>query len=122
HVEDHCAGIDVVLREGTPGEVYNIGGDQERTNVELARRTLALTGKGEELIQYVKDRLGHDRRYSVDSTKIKALGWSAEVGFEDGLARTVKWYRQNEGWWRKIKDGSYREYYRRMYENRRVEE
>lgn len=122
HVEDHCAGIDVVLREGTPGEVYNIGGDQERTNVELARRILALTGKGEELIQYVKDRLGHDRRYSVDSTKIKALGWSAEVGFEDGLARTVKWYRQNEGWWRKIKDGSYREYYRRMYENRRVEE
>jgi dTDP-glucose 4,6-dehydratase len=79
---------------------------------------LALTGKGEELIQYVKDRLGHDRRHSVDSTKIKALGWSAEVGFEDGLARTVEWYRRNEGWWRKIKDGSYREYYRRMYEGR----
>jgi dTDP-glucose 4,6-dehydratase len=107
-----------VLCKGTPGEAYNLGADQERANLELTKRILALTGKGEDLIRYVTDRPGHDRRYSVDSAKARALGWTPQVTFEEGLARTVAWYRENEAWWRKIKDGSYREYYRRMYANR----
>jgi dTDP-glucose 4,6-dehydratase len=118
YVEDHCAGIDVVLREGAPGEVYNVGADQERTNLDLTRQILKLVGKGEELIKHVKDRPGHDRRYSIDSSKLRALGWQPRVGFEDGTARTVAWYRENEQWWRRLKDGSYREYYRRMYAGR----
>ena len=118
YVEDHCAGIDTVLRKGTPGEAYNVGADQERTNLELTKRILELTGKGEGLIEHVTDRPGHDRRYSVDSTKARALGWAPAVAFEEGLERTVAWYRENQAWWRKIKDGSYREYYRRMYGNR----
>ena len=118
YVDDHCAGIDVMLREGMLGEAYNVGADQERTNLELTREILKLTGKGEELIKYVKDRPGHDRRYSIDSSKLRALGWQPEVGFEEGMARTVGWYRENEAWWRRLKDGSYREYYREMYANR----
>ncbi len=118
YVDDHCAGIDVVLREGVLGEAYNVGADQERTNLELTREILKLMGKGEELIKYVKDRPGHDRRYSIDSSKLRALGWQPEVGFEEGMARTVGWYRENEAWWRRLKDGSYREYYREMYANR----
>ncbi len=118
YVDDHCAGIDVVLREGVLGEAYNVGADQERTNLELTREILKLAGKGEELIKYVKDRPGHDRRYSIDSSKLRALGWQPEVGFEEGMARTVGWYRENEAWWRRLKDGSYREYYREMYANR----
>jgi dTDP-glucose 4,6-dehydratase len=118
YVEDHCSGIDAVLRKGAPGEAYNIGADQERTNLELTKRILKLTGKGESLIKHVTDRPGHDRRYSVDSAKARALGWAPQVTFEEGLARTVAWYRENEAWWRKIKDGSYREYYRQMYADR----
>ncbi len=118
YVDDHCAGIDVMLREGMLGEAYNVGADQERTNLELTREILKLTGKGEELIKYVKDRPGHDRRYSIDSSKLRALGWQPEVGFEEGMARTVGWYRENEAWWRRLKNGSYREYYREMYANR----
>jgi len=118
YVEDHCSGIDAVLRKGAPGEAYNIGADQERTNLELTKRILELTGKGESLIKHVTDRPGHDRRYSVDSAKARALGWAPQVTFEEGLARTVAWYRENEAWWRKIKDGSYREYYRQMYADR----
>jgi dTDP-glucose 4,6-dehydratase len=118
YVEDHCSGIDAVLRTGTPGEVYNLGADQERANLDLARLILKLTGKGEDLIRYVTDRPGHDRRYSVDSGKARALGWAPRVKLEQGLARTVAWYRDNQAWWRKIKDGSYREYYRQMYANR----
>ena len=118
YVEDHCAGIDAVLRKGTPGEAYNLGADQERANLELTKRILALTGKGEDLIKHVTDRPGHDRRYSVDSTKARGLGWAPQVTFEEGLARTVAWYRENETWWRKIRDGSYKEYYRQMYANR----
>ena len=118
YVDDHCAGIDVVLREGVLGETYNVGADQERTNLQLTREILKLVGKGEELIKYVKDRPGHDRRYSIDSSKLRALGWQPKVGFEEGMARTVGWYRENEGWWRRLKDGSYREYYREMYANR----
>ncbi len=118
YVEDHCAGIDTVLRKGAPGEVYNLGGDQERTNLKLTERILALTGKGAELVKRVADRPGHDRRYAIDSTKLHSLGWAPAVDLEDGLARTVAWYRENESWWRKIKDGSYREYYRQMYHQR----
>ena len=118
YVDDHCAGIDVMLREGVLGEAYNVGADQERTNLELTRQILRLVGKGEELIKYVKDRPGHDRRYSIDSSKLRTLGWQPQVGFEDGMARTVAWYRENEAWWRRLKDGSYREYYREMYANR----
>jgi len=118
YVDDHCAGIDVVLREGVLGEAYNVGADQERTNLELTREILKLMGKGEELIKYVKDRPGHDRRYSINSSKLRAVGWQPEVGFEEGMARTVGWYRENETWWRRLKDGSYREYYREMYANR----
>jgi len=118
YVDDHCAGIDVVLREGVLGEAYNVGADQERTNLELTREILKLMGTGEELIKYVKDRPGHDRRYSINSSKLRAVGWQPEVGFEEGMARTVGWYRENETWWRRLKDGSYREYYREMYANR----
>ncbi len=115
YVEDHCRGIDLVLRAGIRGEAYNLGADQERTNLEVTRRILALLGKGEDLIEPVADRPGHDRRYSLDSAKAKALGWTPRVGFEEGLERTVTWYRQNEAWWRRLKDEAYMEYYRRMY-------
>jgi dTDP-glucose 4,6-dehydratase len=115
YVEDHCRGIDLMLREGIPAEAYNLGADQERTNLEVTRRILALLGKGEDLIESVADRPGHDRRYSLNSAKAKALGWTPRVGFEDGLAQTVGWYRQHEAWWRRLKDESYMEYYRRMY-------
>lgn len=118
YVEDHCAGIDLVLRKGEPGEAYNLGADQERTNLALTHKLLELTGRSADLIKYVSDRPGHDRRYSLTSAKARALGWTPQVGFEEGLARTVAWYREHESWWRKIKDGSYREYYRQMYANR----
>jgi len=118
YVDDHCAGIDTVLRRGVPGRAYNIGAGHERTNIELTRLILKLLGRGEDLIKYVKDRPGHDRRYSVDNSKARALGWEPKVDPEEGLSRTVAWYRENEQWWRKIKDGSYREYYRQMYAGR----
>jgi dTDP-glucose 4,6-dehydratase len=118
YVDDHCEGIDVVLRRGLPGEAYNLGGDQERTNLELTRKLLARLGKSEEMIQYVTDRPGHDRRYSITSAKARALGWAPRVSFDEGMARTVEWYRTHEAWWRKLKDDSYQEYYRRNYANR----
>jgi dTDP-D-glucose 4,6-dehydratase len=97
YVEDHCAGIDTVLREGTPGEVHNLAADRERSNLELTKRILHLTGKSEKLIKYVTDRPGHGQRYSLDSGKAHALGWQPQMGFEEGLARTVDWYRQHQG-------------------------
>lgn len=118
YVDDHCAGIDTVLRHGVPGECYNIGADQERTNTELTRTILRLTGKSEDLIRYVKDRPGHDRRYSISSEKTRALGWARQMDFEEGMAATVQWYSDNEDWWRRLKDGSYREYYRQVYGSR----
>ena len=118
YVEDHCRGADTVLRKGKRGEAYNLGADQERTNVEVTRQVLGLLGKGEELIKFVPDRPGHDRRYSVSSAKAKELGWRPAVKFEEGLARTVAWYRGNEGWWRRLKDEKYQEYYRRQYGSR----
>jgi len=118
YVTDHCAGIDVVLQKGVLGEAYNLGGDKERTNLELTHTLLALLGKGEEMIKHVADRPGHDRRYSIATAKARALGWAPQMGFDEGMTRTVAWYREHEDWWRKIKDGSYKEYYRKMYANR----
>jgi dTDP-glucose 4,6-dehydratase len=118
YVEDHCRAIDLVLREGKRGEAYNVGADQERTNLEVTRQVLGLLSKGEELIKFVADRPGHDRRYSLNSAKARGLGWRPRVDFEEGLERTVAWYRANEAWWRRLKDESYREYYRKMYGNR----
>ncbi len=115
YVEDHCAGIDAVLRTGELGECYNIGAGEEHTNLELTHRLLALCGRDEKSIRYVTDRPGHDRRYSIDTAKARALGWAPRVSFEEGLKRTVAWYREHESWWRRIKDGSYQEYYRKMY-------
>jgi len=116
--EDHCAGIELVLREGGAGEVYNVGGGDEHENIDVARRLLELTGADPSLLRRVEDRPGHDRRYSLDTAKIRALGWRPETAFGEGLAATVDWYRENRGWWEPIKSGSYREYYERQYAER----
>ncbi|MBE3034315.1 MAG: dTDP-glucose 4,6-dehydratase, partial [Actinobacteria bacterium] len=111
YVDDNCAGIDAVLRKGALGEVYNIGGGNEVRNLALTRQILELLGKSPELIRFVADRPGHDRRYSIDCGKLQALGWRPATPFETGLERTVSWYRDNPPWWRKIKSGEWREYY-----------
>ena len=115
YVEDFARGIGHVLEHGVPGEVYNCGGPDECENIDVVRRIIALTGGEESQIEYVTDRPGHDRRYSLSSTKLEALGWSARMRFEDGLARTVEWYRDNAWWWEPIRSGAYREYYERQY-------
>jgi dTDP-glucose 4,6-dehydratase len=115
YVEDNCAAIDAVLHKGELGEVYNIGGGNEVPNLALTRRILELLDKREDLIRYVVDRPGHDRRYSIDCAKVRALGWEPAVAFEDGLERTVAWYRDNPEWWRRIKSGEWHEYYARQY-------
>ena len=118
HVRDHCAGVELVLRQGKPGEVYNVGGGHELENVEVTRRILELTGADSGLVRHVTDRPGHDRRYSLDSSKLCALGWRPERSFEDGLAETVEWYRARRDWWEPIKSGEYLAYYRRQYADR----
>ncbi|MBX5469050.1 MAG: dTDP-glucose 4,6-dehydratase [Thermoleophilaceae bacterium] len=115
YVEDFARAIDLVLREGTPGEAYNVGGPDEEENIEVVRRILELTGRDESLIEHVTDRPGHDRRYSLSSDKVRALGWEPRVRFAEGLERTVEWYRDNEWWWGPIRSGEYREYYERHY-------
>ncbi len=120
YVLDHCEAIDLVLHKGTPGEIYNVGAGNELTNLELTKRILKLLGKPESLIQYVRDRPGHDRRYSLNCDKIKSLGWRCRYTFDKALEKTVEWYVENEWWWRKIKSGEYWEYYRRQYEGREV--
>jgi dTDP-glucose 4,6-dehydratase len=103
HVEDHCAAVFDVLMQGRAGEIYNVGADSERTNLEIVRAILAHLGKSEDLINFVTERLGHDRRYAIDSTKIRAeIGWKPLHNLERGLAETIEWYRQNESWWREI--------------------
>jgi dTDP-glucose 4,6-dehydratase len=117
HVDDHCAALLHLLAHGRPGETYNVGGGNEVPNIELTRRILALLGKPESLIQRVADRPGHDRRYSVDTGKLRGLGWAPAVPFEQGLADTVKWYREHPSWWRPLKEANpaFREHYRRHY-------
>ena len=118
YVLDHCEGIDIVLHRGQPGEVYNVGGGNERTNIEVALEILRLLGKPSSLIRHVADRPGHDRRYSLDCTRLRSLGWAPRHSFSEALADTVRWYAENQWWWRKIKSGEYLEYYRRNYAHR----
>jgi len=119
YVEDHCAAIDVVLQRGVVGEVYNIGGNNEWKNIDIVRLLLAKLGKPESLIQFVKDRPGHDRRYAIDASKItRELGWSPSLTFDVGLGRTIDWYLANEPWWKRIISGAYQQYYEEMYHGR----
>jgi len=115
-VADHCAALDLVLRRGRPGEVYNVGGDNELPNLELVRTLLRLLDRPESLIAFVADRPGHDRRYAIDASKIRhELGWAPAHRFADGLAATVRWYQDNRAWWEKIRSGAYRDYYTTLY-------
>ena len=118
YVLDNCAAIDLVLRRGVDGEIYNIGGGVEVPNVTLTRRILALLDKPESLITPVADRPGHDRRYALDSSKVRALGWAPTTGFDAALAATVQWYRTHEAWWKPIKSGAFRQYYEAQYSAR----
>jgi dTDP-glucose 4,6-dehydratase len=115
YVGDCCSAIDTVLDRGKPGEVYNAGGPDELPNIEVVRRILALTDRDESLIEYVEDRPGHDRRYSLSAARLEALGWKAAVRFDEGIEQTVAWYRDNPGWWAPVRSGEYREYYERQY-------
>jgi len=114
-VEDFANAIGLVLEQGTPGEAYNVGGPDECPNIDVVRRVLELCGRDESLIEYVSDRPGHDRRYSLASEKVRALGWSAAMRFELGIERTVQWYRDSSWWWEPIRSGAYRDYYERQY-------
>ena len=117
HAEDHGAGIELILHEGAPGEIYNIGGE-ERENLDVIRGILDLTGADPSLIRHVDDRPGHDRRYSLDDSKLRSLGWEPQHSFTDGLAQTVEWYRDNRSWWEPLKSGDYRAYYDEQYAQR----
>ncbi|HOM73360.1 MAG TPA: dTDP-glucose 4,6-dehydratase [Armatimonadota bacterium] len=120
YVMDHCSGIDLVLHKGTLGEAYNIGGGNERTNIQITYMILKYLGKPESLIKHVTDRPGHDRRYSIATTKLKSLGWQPEMPFEDGLKETVEWYQTNQSWWRKIKEQEeYKRFAGAWYEGRK---
>jgi dTDP-glucose 4,6-dehydratase len=119
HVEDHGRGLLAALELGEPGQVYNFGASSERHNIDIVKQVLALVGKPVSLIQYVKDRLGHDRRYAIDSTKAKEkLGWAPRHRFEDALAATVTWYEENRPWWERIISGEYLKYYEKQYGTR----
>ena len=120
-VGDHCQALDLLLHRGEPGEVYNIGAGNERPNLDVLETILALLEKPMSLIRFVEDRPGHDRRYSVDSTKMRALGWSPRNDFTAAIEKTVAWYQDNRWWWEKVKSGQYREYYQRMYGRRLAE-
>jgi dTDP-glucose 4,6-dehydratase len=118
-VEDNCAAIDLVLHRGKEGEIYNVGGNCEKTNLEVVKIILKELNKPESLLRFVKDRPGHDRRYALDTAKIaRELGWYPQRSFEEGIRHTVAWYRHHAGWWEKIKSGEYRSYYQRMYGSR----
>lgn len=116
HVKDHCAAIDTVLHKGVSGEVYNVGGNNEKANIEIVKLIIKTVGKNEDLIKYVEDRLGHDRRYAIDNTKITTeLGWKPEYTFEEGMKETIQWYLDNKEWWENIISGEYVKYYEQMY-------
>lgn len=119
YVEDHCAAIDLIVRKGTVGEVYNIGGHNERTNLEVVKTILKALDKPETLIQFVTDRPGHDRRYAIDPTKIETeLGWKPKHNFDTGIQETIRWYLENEDWWKNILSGDYQNYFEKMYGKR----
>ncbi|WP_428909665.1 dTDP-glucose 4,6-dehydratase [Niallia sp. Krafla_26] len=119
HVEDHCQAIDLVLHKGKNGEVYNVGGNNERTNIDIVKTILKQLGKPESLIKFVKDRPGHDRRYAIDATKLKEeLGWKPKYTFETGIEQTIKWYLDNQEWWQNIISGEYQEYFKSQYGDR----
>lgn len=119
YVEDHCSAIDLIIREGRVGEVYNIGGHNKKTNLEVVKTILKELGKGEDLITFVKDRPGHDRRYAIDPAKIhRELGWLPQTSFAEGIKKTIKWYLDNEDWWQRIISGEYQNYYVKMYGDR----
>ncbi len=120
YVLDHCEGIDVVVNKGVPGEVYNVGSGVETRNIDVAHAILGLLGKPHSLIQPITDRPGHDRRYAIDNSKVRALGWTPSHTFAQAIEKTVKWYVDNEWWWRKIKTGEYLDYYRKQYAGREV--
>ena len=119
HVEDHCRAVQAILEKGREGEIYNIGGDAERTNLEITERVLTILGKPRSLIRFVADRPGHDRRYAIDFFKLKRdFGWAPLYPLEEGLEQTVRWYLEHEEWWRRIKSGAYRDFYQKHYKER----
>ena len=119
YVEDHCSAIDLIIRKGKIGEVYNIGGHNERTNLEVVKTIIKELSKSEDLIEFVTDRPGHDRRYAIDPTKIhNELGWLPATKFDDGIKKTIEWYLTHKSWWEKIISGEYKDYYDKMYKNR----
>lgn len=119
YVEDHCRAIDLIIRRGREGEIYNIGGHNEMCNIDIVRLICGELGKSESLITFVKDRKGHDLRYAIDASKIEnELGWRAETDFEDGIKKTIQWYLDRRAWWEHIISGEYQKYYERMYRNR----
>ena len=119
YVEDHCSAIDLIVRTGTVGEVYNIGGHNEKTNMEVVKTIIHELGKSEDLIHYVTDRLGHDQRYAIDPTKIHSeLGWEPTTKFAEGIKKTIQWYLDNRSWWERILSGEYQNYYEKMYGER----
>lgn len=119
YVEDHCSAINLIIRQGREGEVYNVGGHNEKSNLDVVKIILKALGKSEDLITFVKDRPGHDRRYAIDPTKIhNELGWLPQTKFEDGIAKTIEWYLANNDWWQKIISGEYQKYYEKMYGGR----
>lgn len=121
YVEDHCSAIDLIIHEGKAGEIYNVGGHNERTNLLVVKTVLRELGKGEELIQFVTDRPGHDRRYAINPEKIsRELGWKPKTSFEEGIKKTIEWYLKHKEWWENIINGEYRSYYEKMYTDRDI--
>ena len=118
YVEDNCEALDLILHKGTPGEAYNVGADNERPNIEVVETVLRLLGKPRSLIRFVADRTNHDARYSIDTSKLRALGWSPRHGYVEAMEKTVAWYRDNAWWWQKVKDGEYAAYYQQQYAER----
>ncbi|QHS23469.1 dTDP-glucose 4,6-dehydratase [Virgibacillus sp. MSP4-1] len=119
HVYDHCAAIALVLHDGVNGEVYNIGGHNERTNLEVVQTIIKALGKSEELIEFVEDRLGHDKRYAIDPAKLEQLGWEPKYRFESGIEQTIQWYLENKNWWENIISGEYQKYFEQQYKLQR---